>query len=179
MKWTVLTLALGLASSTAFAADESGQINFYGTVYAGGTCPIEVVNPGGSVIPRVTLGNFTSKYFSKVGVSTPEVSFALRVTPDATCVIPPNSKASITFTPLHGSVGTDLYAIRQGGASGLGMSIKDELHAKITPGAASKDYDLYDNRPTDLRFYAAYESYEASVGDGLAEAEVSFVVSLP
>jgi major type 1 subunit fimbrin (pilin) len=172
-------LALGMASSSAFAADETGQINFYGTVYGGGTCPIEVVHPGGSVIPRVTMGNFTSKYFAKAGTSTPEVGFALRVTPDATCVIPPSSTATVSFTPLHGPIGNDLYGIRRGGADGLGLAIKDRTHTKIAPGTSSVDYDLYETTPTDMQFYAAYESYLDAVTEGLAEAEVSFVVALP
>ena len=172
-------LALGMASSSAFAADEIGQINFYGTIYGGGTCPIEVVNPGGSVIPRVTLGNFTAKYFSAVGTTTPEVGFALRVTPDATCVIAPNTKAKVTFTPLHGPVGNDLYGIRQGGAGGLALAIKDRAHNKLAPATESVEYDLYENRPTDMQFFAAYESHLGTVTEGLAEAEVSFTVALP
>jgi major type 1 subunit fimbrin (pilin) len=172
-------LALGMASSSVFAAPEQGQINFYGTVYGGGTCPIEVVNPGGSVIPRVSLGNFTSKYFDTSGTATPDVAFALRVTPDASCTIAPNSKAKVTFTPLHGVVGTNLYAIRDGGAKGLGLTIKDQSRTKIAPEAESMEYDLYTDRPTDMMFYTAYESYLDDVTEGLAEAEISFVVSLP
>ncbi|MBA1321501.1 fimbrial protein [Pseudomonas plecoglossicida] len=179
MKKTLLMLALGMASSTVFAADETGQINFYGTVYGGGTCPIEVVNPGGSVIPRVSLGNFTTGYFDAIGTVTPDVAFALRVTPTTTCTIPPSSKTRVTFTPLHGVVGTNLYAIRAGGATGLGLTIKDQARNKLNPNAVSPDYDLYDTRPTDLMFYAAYESHLASVDEGLAEAEVSFLVELP
>lgn len=179
MKKTLLMLALGMASSNVFAAPETGQINFYGTVYGGGTCPIEVVNPGGSVIPRVSLGNFTTKYFSASGTVTPDVAFALRVTPSATCTIAPGAKTKITFTPLHGVVGTNLYGIRGGGATGLGLVIKDQARTKINPNAESKEYDLYETRPTDLMFYAAYESFAATVSEGLAEAEFSFVVNLP
>lgn len=179
MKKTILMLALGIASNSAFAAPETGQISFYGTVYSGGTCPIEVVNPGGSVVPRVTLGNFTTKYFSKTGTATPEVAFALRVTPDATCQIPAGSKATVAFTPLHGPIGTDLYGIQGGGADGLGLAIKDRTHAKIAPGADSIAYDLYETLPTDMTFYANYESHLPTVKEGVAEAEVSFVVALP
>nr|WP_314478878.1 fimbrial protein [uncultured Pseudomonas sp.] len=179
MKKTILMLALGIASNSAFAAPESGQISFYGTVYAGGTCPIEVVNPGGSVIPRVTLGNFTTKYFASPGTATPEVPFALRVTPDATCIIAPGSKATVTFSPLHGPVGTDLYGVQGGSTKGLGLAIKDRTHAKIAPGTASIEYDLYETFPTDMMFYANYESHLPTVQDGVAEAEVSFVVALP
>jgi len=179
MKKTLLMLALGMASSTVFAAPETGQINFYGTVYGGGTCPIEVVNPGGSVIPRVSMGNFTTGYFGASGTATPDVAFALRVTPTTTCVIAPGTKTKVTFTPLHGVIGTNLYAIRGGGATGLGITIKDRTRTKLNPNAASPDYDLYQSQPTDLMFYAAYESVAARVGEGLAEAEVSFLVSLP
>ncbi|AVH39774.1 type 1 fimbrial protein [Pseudomonas monteilii] len=179
MKKTFMLLALGIASNTAFAAPETGQISFYGTVYAGGTCPIEVVNPGGSVIPRVTLGNYTTKYFAAAGTATPEVAFALRVTPDATCTIPPNSTANVTFSPLHGPIGSDLYGIQRGSADGLGLAIKDRTHAKIAPGTASLDYDLYETAPTDMIFYANYESHLPTVKEGVAEAEVSFVVALP
>lgn len=179
MKKTLLMLALGMASSTVFAAPETGQINFYGTVYAGGTCPIELVHPGGSVIPGVSLKNFTTGYFHTRGTVTPDYAFALRVNPISGCTIAPNSKATVTFTPLHGVVGTNLYGIRGGGAAGLGVLIKDQTRTKLAPDTASVEYDLYTSRPTDMIFYAAYESYEDTVGEGLAEAEVSFLVSLP
>ncbi|MNO06833.1 hypothetical protein D3C81_2287850 [compost metagenome] len=76
-------------------------------------------------------------------------------------------------------MGTNLYGIRGGGATGLGLVIKDQARTKINPNAESKEYDLYETRPTDLMFYAAYESFAATVSEGLAEAEVSFVVNLP
>ncbi len=179
MKKTLFTLALGMASSSVFAAPETGQINFYGTVYGGGTCPIEVVNPSGSVIPRVTLGNFTTGYFGASGTATPDVAFALRITPDTTCKLPPTNKTKVAFTPLGLVVGTNLYGLRSSGADGLGLVIRDRTGAKVDPNADSPDYDLYTDRPTDMIFYAAYESYKDKVTEGLAEAEVTFTVKLP
>ena len=50
MKHTLIALAMGLASTAAFA--NTGNINFHGTITPGGTCPIEVVMPGtGGSIP--------------------------------------------------------------------------------------------------------------------------------
>ncbi|MBA1205197.1 fimbrial protein [Pseudomonas capeferrum] len=181
MKKIMMTLALSLASSTAFAADETGRINFHGSVYAGGTCPIEVVDPGAGVLPWVSLGNYLSKYFTTPGTATPDVAFALRVTPDATCVIAPNAKAKITFESLHGPAGTggEFYAVRGGGATHIAVEIKDEDKNRVEPLDPSKEYDLYSSQPTDLKFYAAYVSTGATVGEGLAEAEVNFKVELP
>ena len=181
MKKIMMTLAIGLASSTAFAADETGRINFNGSVYAGGTCPIEVVNPGAGVMPWVSLGNYASKYFASAGTTTPDVAFALRVTPDATCQIGQGAKAKVTFEPLHGSAGgsDEYYAVRAGGATGIAVTIKDEDKNGIEPLTPSKDYDLYQTQPTDLKFYAAYVSTAPQVGEGLAEAEVNFKVELP
>lgn len=55
-----MTLALGLASTTAFA-DERGQILFKGHINGGGTCPIEIVIPGSGAIGAVELGNYAVK----------------------------------------------------------------------------------------------------------------------
>ncbi|MBH3430262.1 fimbrial protein [Pseudomonas alkylphenolica] len=180
MKKTLVTLALGMACNSAFAADETGPLNFYGNIYGGGTCPIEVVDPRSGVIPKVSLGNFTNKYFTTSGTATPDVAFALRVTPGDGCVIPPDAKTTVTYVPLSGIVGTNLYGIRRGPVTGLGVAIKDRNHTKVVPNVASIEYDLYESLPTDMIFHASYESFEDEVtGQGLAEAEVTFVVSLP
>lgn len=142
MKKTLLMLAMAMASSSAFALDdETGQISFYGTIYGGGTCPIEVVAPGASVIPEVSLGNFTKGYFHTPGTSTPDKAFALKITPTSACIIPPSETATVKYTPLHGIVGTDLYGVN--GATGVGVAIKDRLKAKIAPDSDSIEYDLY------------------------------------
>ncbi|WP_144937762.1 fimbrial protein [Pseudomonas alabamensis] len=181
MKKIMMTLAIGLASSAAFAGDEKGYINFQGSVYAGGTCPIEVVNPGQGAMPWVSLGNYTSKYFDATGKQTPDVAFGLRVTPDTICTIPSNSKAKVTFESQHGTAGgnNEYYALQREGATNLALTIKDDAYTPIPPVTASKEYDLYSNQPTDLKFYAAYVSTDASVGEGRAVAEVSFKVELP
>jgi major type 1 subunit fimbrin (pilin) len=98
-------------------------------------------------------------------------------------VIPSDSKAKVTFEPLHGIAGpdSDLYAVRRGDgtATGIAVAIKDDTNTKIVPLTESKEYDLYSTQPTDLKFFASYESTEKVVGDGLAEAEVNFKVELP
>jgi len=182
MKKIMMTLAIGLASSTAFAADETGRINFQGSVYAGGTCPIEVVDPGQGVMPWVSLGNYTAKYFKTAGTTTPDVTFGLRVTPDpGICDIAAGSKAKVTFESLHGTAGgsNEYYALRSGGATNLALTIKDDDGTPIAPVTQSKEYDLFSNQPTDLTFYAAYVSTAATVGEGMAQADVNFSVELP
>ena len=180
MKKTLLMLAMAMASSSAFALDdETGQISFYGTIYGGGTCPIEVVAPGASVIPEVSLGNFTKGYFHTPGTATPDKAFALKITPTPACQIVAPHTATVKYTPLHGIVGGDLYGVN--GASGVGVAIKDRLKAKIAPNSASIPYDLYVDRPTEMVFYASYESYAdaAVITDGVAQAEVAFTVDMP
>jgi major type 1 subunit fimbrin (pilin) len=181
MKKIMITLALGLASSSAFAANETGRINFNGSVYAGGTCPIEVVDPGQGVLPFVDLGNYTTKYFTATGTATPDIAFALRVTPNPTCVIAPSAKAKVTFESLHGSAGStgQYYAVRSGGATAIALALKDEDGALVEPLAESKEYDLLSSQPTDLKFFASYISTAATVGEGRAVAEVNFKVELP
>lgn len=72
MKRLLFPLALALASTTVSAATETGRIDFTGYIYAGGTCPIEVVEPGMGVLPSVSMGNFLPKHFPVVGTTSPE-----------------------------------------------------------------------------------------------------------
>ncbi|MDI9780143.1 fimbrial protein [Pseudomonas putida] len=183
MKKLTLALALALSAGTAIAADETGQIEFTGFINPGGTCPIDLVNPGLGDVPWVSLGTPNANKFDKTGATSEEVAFALRVTPGGGCLLPTNPTAKVKFEPLHGIVGpgADLYGIRQGGsaATGVGIAIKDDTHAKITPNTESKEYDLFQNSPTDMLFYANYESIVDTVTDGLAQTQVKFTVALP
>lgn len=183
MKKLTLALALALSAGTAMAADETGQIEFTGFINPGGTCPIDLVNPGLGDVPWVSLGTPNASKFEKVGDTSEEVAFALRVTPGAGCVLPPTPKATVKFEPLHGIVGpgSDLYGIRLGGsaATGIGIAIKDDTHTKITPNTASKEYELYESSPSDMLFYANFESIADTVTDGLAQTQVKFTVALP
>lgn len=113
IKKTIAALALSLSAGAAMA--ETGIINFHGTVSTGGTCPIDVVTPGGPALPRVHLGDFRTKDFTTVGQKTPAVHFGLRVTPDATCVIDPAHKAYVTFSPRFGADPSGkLYSLQSG-----------------------------------------------------------------
>ncbi|WP_085590119.1 MULTISPECIES: fimbrial protein [unclassified Pseudomonas] len=183
MKKLTLAIALALSAGTAIAAPEEGQIEFTGFINPGGTCPIDLVNPGLGDVPWVSLGTPNANKFEKTGDTSEEVAFALRVTPGAGCVLPPNPTATVKFEPLHGIVGpgSDLYGIRQGGsaATGVGIAIKDDTGTKITPNTDSKPYDLYQSSPTDMLFYANYESIVDDVTHGLAQTFVKFTVALP
>ncbi|MEX5343654.1 fimbrial protein [Pseudomonas sp. I2] len=178
MKKTLAALALGLASSAAVA--NTGNINFHGTVTPGGTCPIEIVEPGsgGTILPRVVIGNFHPSYFDTVGKRTPHIPFALRVTPGAGCTINPGEQGYVTFSPLHGPSGTDLYALRPGGAEGLALAIQDKSRTNLAPDAESAGYALDDTKPTDMLFYAMYQATNATVTPGYAAADVTFLVDI-
>jgi len=183
MKKFTLAMALLLSAGTAFAADETGRIEFIGFINPGGTCPIDLVSPGLGGLPEVSLGTPNANKFASIGDTSEEVVFALRVTPGNGCTIPSGAKATVKFDALHQIVGpnADLYGIRQGGgaATGVGIAIKDDTHTKIVPNTESKEYDLFENTPTDMKFYANFESIAATVTDGLAQTQVNFTVALP
>lgn len=177
MKKLLLTLGLGLASSAAFA---NPPINFHGTITAGGTCPITIVDPGsgGVVLPRVVVGSFHPEFFTTAGTKTPAVSFALRVDP-STCTISPGDQGYVTFDANYGPVGTNLYGLRPGGeASNLGLAIMDKSRANLAPGTESAAYPLDDTKPTDMLFLASYESTATGVTPGHAQSEVVFTVDI-
>lgn len=182
MKKTLMVLALGLASSTAFA-DERGQILFKGNINGGTTCPIEIVIPGGpGPIGAVDLENYSVKYFA-ANATTPDIAFALRVdADDATCRIPPGYNAKVTFDSLNGDAGAsgEYYAIRDS-RRGLAVALKDDAYAPIPPRTASKDYPVASTGVTDLRFYGSYVRTGAagSVTEGSANADVNFSITLP
>lgn len=179
MKKTLMVLALGLASSTAFA-DERGQILFKGNINGGGTCPIEIVVPGAGPIGAVELENWPVKYFAK-NTSTPDIAFALRVdADDPTCTIPTGYKSKVTFDSHHGDAGPagEYYAVRTGGAGGLALEIKDDGYTTIAPRTESKEYDVASTGVTELKFFASYVSTGA-VTEGVANADVNFMVTLP
>lgn len=180
MKKTLIALALTLAGGTAMAA-ETGIINFQGTVSAGGTCPIDVVTPGGPSLPRVYLGDFRSKDFTAVGQNTPLVPFALRITPDATCIIDPAHKAYVTFSPRFGTDPTGrLYALQSGigYTSGLAMQIRDRSNTQLVPGVESAPFDLSDTIPTEMGFMASLQTTDPSVPEGQIETSVDFLVDI-
>ncbi|MFV3405052.1 fimbrial protein [Pseudomonas sp. NY15463] len=178
MKRTLIALAMGLSSTAAFA--NTGTINFHGTITPGGTCPIEVVEPGtgGGILPRVTVGSYHPSYFDKVGKQTRHVPFALRVTPGAGCTINPGEQGYVTFSALYGPEGADLYSLRPSGARGLALAIQDKSLTNLAPDKESAAYSLDDTKPTDMLFYAMYQSTAATVTEGDAASEVTFLVDI-
>ncbi|WP_336335717.1 fimbrial protein [Pseudomonas putida] len=177
MKRTLIALAMGLSSTAAFA--NTGNINFHGTITPGGTCPIEVVEPGtgGSILPRVVVGSYHPSYFDAVGTQTRHVPFALRVTPSA-CTINPGEDGYVTFSALYGPEGTDLYSLRPAGARGLALAIQDKSLTNLAPEKESVAYELDSTKPTDMLFYALYEATAVPVTEGDAASEVTFTVEI-
>ncbi|WP_166367100.1 fimbrial protein [Pseudomonas akapageensis] len=178
MKKTLISLALGLASTSAFAYD--GSINFYGQV-KGGTCPIEIIDPvSGSPLSRIQLGNVTPAQFPSVGSEAAARPFSMRITPGASCTVAAGESATVAFTPLYGGAGTGgtLYGLKPGGATGLALAIKDRTGALVDNGADSTAYPLSETDPTDMLFTALYKSTAATIGAGVAETDISFLVSV-
>ena len=180
MKKALMMLALSLASSTAFAADETGKILFKGHINGGSTCPIEVVEPGLGDLPWVDLGVYPVKYFAS-NSSTADVPFALRIdASDAACDIQPNTEATVQFDSVNGDAGpsNEYYKIRTAGADGLALEIKDEDYNSIPPRTESKKYPIASTGTTDMRFYASLIKI-GTVTDGAANADLNFLVKLP
>ena len=174
MKKLLTTAALAMSlSSTAFA--NTGNIEFYGTITSG-TCSIEIVDPAtGGKLDRVSMGNVASGRFTAVGSESNLRPFAMRVTPDTGCDTSAN-KGYVTFKGRFGSTGTGgvLHALKAGGATNLGLAIKDNSNTLIPNGSESKAYDLDATNPTDMLFYAAYRATAIPVTAGAANTVVSF-----
>ncbi|NTY91385.1 fimbrial protein [Pseudomonas putida] len=177
MKRTLIALAMGLASTAAFA--NTGNINFHGTITPGGTCPIEVVMPGtgGSILPQIGLGSYPPSYFgSTAGKQTPARTFALRIDPDQ-CTINPGTDAYVTFSAVYGPEGSNLYALKPYGAAGVALAIQDKSLSNLAPGRESVAYPLKATQPNEMLFHAMYES-TGTVTDGDAASEVRFSVDI-
>ncbi|MFF5865752.1 fimbrial protein [Pseudomonas sp. NPDC012596] len=177
MKHTLIALAMGLASTAAFA--NTGNINFHGTITPGGTCPIEVVMPGtgGSILPQIGLGSYPPEYFGPTaGKQTTPRTFALRIDPDH-CTINPATDAYVTFTGVYGTEGTNLYSLKPHGATGVALAIQDKSLTNLAPGRESAPYPLKTTEANELLFHAMYEN-TGPVTDGDAASEVRFSVSI-
>lgn len=181
MKKTLLVLALGIASTSAFA--NTGSINFYGQVHAG-TCPIEIIDPStGLPMARINMGNVNVAQFENAGDEAASRTFGMRITPGNGCTIPAppaTPVANVTFTAAYGGTGTDgaLYALEPGGAQNLAMTIKDNTGTAVVNGAKSKNYPLSDTNPTTMIFSAAYKSTAVGVTAGTANTDVQFLVDI-
>ncbi|AYN15118.1 type 1 pili subunit FimI [Pseudomonas monteilii] len=184
MKKALLALALGITSSTTFAATVgTGAIHFYGRIDSS-TCPIEIIDPitgnpeSGN---RILMGNVDASQFTAAGSEAAARSFGMRITPGGGCTVSPNDVANLTFTGAFGGAGTSgaLYALEAGGAQNLALVLKDDTGTPIANGSTSKDYPLDPTKPTTMLFSAAYKSTAAGVTAGPANTSVQFVVDIP
>ncbi|MFJ4110452.1 fimbrial protein [Pseudomonas sp. NPDC089758] len=177
MKRIYAALALGLIGNTAFA---SNIINFEGTVSAGGTCPIDVVTPGGPSLPQIYLGDFKADDFTTIGYQTGQVKFALRVDP-GTCSIGAGEQGYVTFKPNYGvDPSGQMYGLQSGVgySSGLTLVIYDEDGAAIKPHTESKGYLLSDKVSTDMNFITRLQATDFSVTEGHIRTSVNYLVDI-
>ncbi|WP_178090975.1 fimbrial protein [Pseudomonas sp. Kh13] len=174
MKKTLSVLALSLCSSAAMAT----IINFEGTVSGPGTCPIQVVTPGGPSLPLINLGNFNTFDFSAVDQETPAKHFALRV--PGTCVTG-TQDAHATFQASYGTdpKNPDLYALKDGlgYSTGLGLAIND-LTSRLAPNTESMAYEVKDTADTDMVFSARLVTTADKVTEGQIDTNISFNVDI-
>lgn len=181
MKRLFALLALGAACNSALAATGTGILTLEGTVSSGGTCPIEVVTPGGPGLKKIFLGDFMTKDFTAPGQKTAPVRFALRHDP-ATCTVTPGAKATVKYSAVYGADPSGkLYALQTGVgySTGLALAIFDKSNAQLDPDATSVEYDLSDTAPTDMNFTTLLESTSATVTEGQIFTSVNFVVDIP
>lgn len=143
MKKTLLAIAFGLASSTAFA--DTGTITFAGSIKPGGTCPIDLVIPGtGTSIPRLEMGSLRAEDFPATGSKSKLVRFALKVTPGAGCVVG-TQDGYVTYKPVYDTAGTKLYGLDRidpDAAKGIALAILDRAQNYVEPNKESIAYPL-------------------------------------
>lgn len=177
MKKIMIGLGICLASSTALA--NTGDINFYGKVDSS-TCPIEIIDPGTGVISnRLNMGTVHPDQFGAIGTEAATRPFGLMIDPSK-CTVGAGESAYITFVSRYGATGggnTD-YALKSGGATGLGLRIRDYRASVIEHGQESMGYQLSDTAVTTIGFNASYISTAATVSTGAAETDIEFVVAI-
>lgn len=180
MKKTFVALALGLISNAAMA--NTGNIHFAGSITAGGTCPIEIVRPGtgGGQLPVVDVGSFHPEQFPTAGTKTVRIPFAMRITPGGSCTIGPNESGYVTFSALYGAHpdNATLYGLDFGGAGNLGLAIMDKSGTNLAPDTESVAYALDENKPTEMVFFASYQSTKDAVTPGDARSQVTYFVDI-
>ncbi|GLO52751.1 hypothetical protein PPUN110474_41520 [Pseudomonas putida] len=156
----------------------TGVINFEGTVTAGGTCPISIVNPGGSPLPIINFGDFQTKDFDKAGLQTVKKRFALSIDP-ATCAAIPTD-TTVTFNANHGADPSGkLYGLQTGVgySEGFAVAIYDKS-SQVNPGTPSASYTLNPTNPTEMVFNTNLHTTKA-VTEGTIASSVSFLVAIP
>lgn len=175
-----LAIGLGLASSTAFAAEVGrGSINFYGQINSS-SCPIEIIDPStGLPVARINMGNVNAAQFGNVGTEAAQRTFGMRITPGG-CSVQAGQSALVTFTGAYGGAGAGgtLYALEPGGATNLALVIRDSKDKPIFNGQQSNAFPIDATDPTTIIFSAAYQSTGAPVSAGSANTDVAFVVDI-
>ncbi|WP_286914308.1 MULTISPECIES: fimbrial protein [unclassified Pseudomonas] len=176
MKRIIALAALCLGCSSAMA--NTGIINFEGTVSAGGTCPIDVVTPGGPSLPKIMLGNFRTTDFKATGDRTPAVRFGLRHDPQ-NCALN-GDKATVRYSATYGATPGGLYALQDGVgySEGLALAIYDASNQPLAPDTDSMEYTLSATAPTDMNFSTRLEAIEDTVTEGHVSTSVNFVVDI-
>ncbi|QHG63933.1 fimbrial protein [Pseudomonas putida] len=177
MKRILALCALSLGCSMAMA--NTGNIDFEGTISAGGTCPITVVTPGGSHLPKIKLGTYKVEDFTAIGQKTEMQTFALRLNP-VTCPSPP-ATTTVKFSPTWGADPSGkLYAMRSGDkySEGFALAIFDKS-GPLDPNTESVAYQLSDTLITDMNFTAQLHTIAAKVTEGHLATSVSFLVNIP
>lgn len=174
MKQAFMALALGLASTSAFASTGGGNIQFKGEIYDGGTCPIKVIGPGGAD-GSVDFEKLSTSVFKSAGDPSAPKNFQLKVdVSDSKCGTS-IAKAKFTFASDETSPGSDLFGIKSGPdlATGLGIRIKDSTNTIVQPGTENA-HDF----GTGLFNYSAELVSTGSVGEGRVEGDIQITVEL-
>ncbi|MFJ3151544.1 hypothetical protein GVN15_20985 [Pseudomonas putida] len=178
MKRILALFALGLGCSSAMA--NTGIINFEGTVSPDGTCPIDIVTPGGPPLPKIYLGDFKVSDFDKTGQKTPLQRFALRIDP-AACGLSAPTTAKVKFSPGYGAGPSGLYNLLDGTgySEGMALAIYDKSGNILPPETASVEYSISEKVPTDMTFSTQLQTIADKVTDGHIATNVSFTVEMP
>ncbi|EKT4466185.1 hypothetical protein QEL93_001571 [Pseudomonas putida] len=182
MKKVFMALALGLASSSAFAADGKGLISFTGQIKDGGTCPI-IIAPIGSTLPgTVSLGrNFAPVDFPTRGRKSAPVNFALEIDDRATaCDLSKSSTVSFVFNAKNGvAEGGSLFDIQKGdhAAENIAVAILDRDSNPVVSGTKTADYKISDTEKT-FNFSAHLQSTDDAVKPGEIVSEIEIVATI-
>ncbi|UXH41394.1 fimbrial protein [Pseudomonas promysalinigenes] len=178
MKRMLALLALTLGCSSAMA--NKGIINFEGTVSAGGTCQIDVVTPGGPLLPSIHMGDHKASDFTQVGQIAKTAKFALRVDPTS-CAVSAGDVAAVTYSANYGADPSgQLYQLQSGigYATGMALALLDKSNAPLAPDTESAEYTLDATQPTDLNFLAKLQTTSATVTEGQIASSISFLVDI-
>ncbi|MFF7707801.1 fimbrial protein [Pseudomonas sp. NPDC007930] len=179
-----LILGLPLLALASAAQANTGTINFTGEILSGGTCPIEIIAPGGGSNGTVEMGEAYASDFRGAGTEHNNRTFNLRVTDPTQCTgwdpsNPDQNAAVVKFDGRHGGASGDtLFALNPDNspAGGIALGIRDASGKLVGHGARSEEYALNASGNTDLNFTAHYRSTAATVTPGHANADVSLEV---